>query len=393
MVIIVLMTFSCLSLMSMGQQIRTQSLREMLVMQSKGAADAGLYCATYMVQQQISGGASWTGINSATDVALPGTNATYSYTVTGSPSTQIAITATGKCGSIQRTVNCTIKGQSSSSPYWIGMASRDRITLGSAMKLRTIPSTQIATLLTNRNTVGSIIMNNNADVIANLVAGPGASLNPSSSALPTNLGNVTWSGTKSVATDATVFSSVAPPSTGVFAGAAKAAITAPPATMTPAQNGKYAGFSISGKTVRISGGDVVLYVTGATSIGDNSKIVIDSGSTLTLYIDGSFQDADNVSIASQSGDPTTSARSFKLLGTDKCTSVTIKSKTNFCGAVYAPNATINVSNNAVFTGAVAGKILTMMDNVKYNYVAALAQESMCGGSSAPTQAKMDRWWE
>jgi hypothetical protein len=382
-IIVLLLVIAGLSMLTIGQQIRMRSINETQVMQSKAAADAGLDRAIYLVQQQTSGGGAWTGVSGVTNSALSGTSATYSYTVTGTPATGISITATGRCGPVQRTVNCTLKCRS----YWVGLGADGAISLGNNFNMTAFPATAISTILTNSTANGAITITDNASLPADLVVGPGANL---SNAISIS-GNVSAPGQRSVATAPTVFPSVVPPSTGAFAGAPRAAISNPSAPITPAQSGKYAGFTAGGSnTVTISGGDVVLYITGNMAVRDNSNVIINNGSTLTLYLGGTFSASNNAMIKFQSTDPATAAKSLKLLGTDSCTSVQISNNGNFYGAIYAPKANIAINNNANSYGAIVGKTISMTNNSDFNYVAGLLYELM---GNVPLQVQLDRWWE
>jgi len=64
------------------------------------------------------------------------------------------------------------------------------------------------------------------------------------------------------------------------------------AALTPAGNGQYSQIVLKQGTVpaklEITGGDVVLHVTGDIQLGQSCEIIVKDGSTLMLYVDGNI---------------------------------------------------------------------------------------------------------
>jgi hypothetical protein len=119
--------------------------------------------------------------------------------------------------------------------------------------------------------------------------------------------------------------------------------------------------------LEINGGDVVLYITGDISLGQDCEIVIKKGSTLALYLDGNMDAANNAGLNNE-GAPS----SFKLFGTSTEEQIfNLKAKSNSLGAIYAPNATVTIMAKGDVYGAITANSVEFKKGGNFYYDEAL----------------------
>jgi hypothetical protein len=121
--------------------------------------------------------------------------------------------------------------------------------------------------------------------------------------------------------------------------------------------------------LEINGGDVVLYITGDISLGQDCEIVIKKGSTLVLYLDGDMIAANNAGINNEGV-----ASSFKLFGTSTEEQILdLKAKSNSLGAIYAPNATVTIMAKGDVYGAITANSVEFKSGGNFYYDKALSK--------------------
>jgi hypothetical protein len=116
--------------------------------------------------------------------------------------------------------------------------------------------------------------------------------------------------------------------------------------------------------------NVTLYVTGGITMDAKSALNINPGSSLTLYLGGNLvaQNSDGIN------NLTMDARVLKIYGLDPtCTSIDLKAKGDFYGAIYAPNAAVtNYGGTGYnFVGAIAAKSFEQKNSGNFLYDANL----------------------
>ena len=146
-------------------------------------------------------------------------------------------------------------------------------------------------------------------------------------------------------------------------------------TVGPTDNGQYSEIELKKAAnpgiLEINGGDVILYITGDISLGQNCEIVIKNGSTLVLYLDGDMDAANNAGINNE-GVPS----SFKLFGTStEEQSFVLRAKSETLGAIYAPNATITIMADSDIYGAIIAKSVELKSGGNFYYDKALREVS------------------
>lgn len=119
-------------------------------------------------------------------------------------------------------------------------------------------------------------------------------------------------------------------------------------------------------------GDVTIRVRGDFAMKNLAKIRIPDGSSLTMIVYGEFRVGDQCEINLDSWDPDRFL--IYSMGTSE---VALDNKAQVCGRVYAPDATLVVSNSSNFYGSVEASTLEVINtggiHVEGNY-----HESWCG---------------
>jgi hypothetical protein len=333
-------------LLTMGYQIRLQAIKNTTVIAARTAADAGLTKALYDMNAQLAAGTlNDNALPSASNVTLPGSTLTYSYTVTKSGSVY-TITATGSSATATKTVYATLS--MSGFPYGIIVAKK--------------------LYMKNNNTItgscGTLSAASEAfDVAKSTVTGDafvGVGGNKNDITCTVN-------GQKYALTSPITFGSVSVPS---------AAQTATPNTNwntpsnytlgTPGTTTyvRYTGVTING-TLNISG-NVVMYVNGNLSDA-GSGINVNANSSLKLYISGNFgPNGNGVDLSSTANDPSL----LKIFGVGATTqNFTLgKNKATTVAGVYAPKADVTIGKNkALFIGSIIANSFSAKNSADVQY--------------------------
>ncbi len=126
----------------------------------------------------------------------------------------------------------------------------------------------------------------------------------------------------------------------------------------------YNDLKLSGTaTFEINGtGPVTMFIDGDWSMTGQSRFVIGPAVKLTVYITGSANLAGNGIL--NFGPPTNLAIYSSNTGES---AVIMSGNEDFSGAIYAPLGTVALSGNAVFYGAVRGKIVNDSGNAAFHY--------------------------
>jgi hypothetical protein len=146
------------------------------------------------------------------------------------------------------------------------------------------------------------------------------------------------------------------------------------AALTPADSGQYSQISIKQGTVpgilEITGGDVVLHVTGDIQLGQSCQIIIKDGSTLTLYVDGNIHCRESSGI--NPDQPTQDAKTLQVYATGEGTQLfDLKANGQWTGVVYAPNADVNLYAGGDAYGAIVASTFEFKTGGNYHYDEAL----------------------
>ena len=115
-------------------------------------------------------------------------------------------------------------------------------------------------------------------------------------------------------------------------------------------SGQYGSFTMEANSVVTIEDDVILYITGDFYMDQNSRLDIADGASLQIIMgSGSFEMDQTSTMNNLSQDPT----KFVLFGTESFTGdIYIDQNSEFYGAIYAPNALVELDQADGFFGAV-----------------------------------------
>jgi hypothetical protein len=324
--------------LSLGLRGRILAARDADQVEARCAADAGLSKAVFEMNQTL--GAGWNGsfLPTGTDQTLPNSDATFSYSTSGSLAGGYIVQSTGNSNGSVKTVNATLRLQ--------GLFESAILTQGSLiLKSGTVidgynsgdPSvTDVEAKIATTSTLADQIVLNNG-VIVNGPVFAGVDGDPA--LVIKDLG-----GTYDY--PATITQEVDfPPITIPTLANMGTDISVMGATLTigPADSGQYTAIKLKRTNqpavLEIDGGDVELHITGDVSLGQDCEIVVQPGASLTLYLDGDMVAANN----SGFNNLTQVASNLIIYGTSTGSqSFDIKAKSDVFGVVYAPNADVDV---------------------------------------------------
>lgn len=395
-----------LGLLGLGSSARMQAVRATTQISAFTAADAGLTQAVRLMKEKLAEeNPDWDELPSMTDVYLPGSYASFSFSVTREPaSSSFQIISIGKSGTAEKRVRCKLLVQS----LLFGIGVMQSINLKVGATLGTIPPGDDFMLRTNSSSSseGLIVINNNVVVPGDVVVGPGGD---PESIIVLKSGSVI-EGQTYVAAEEIVFPQVFPPDDLIDFGITP--IEASKTTKTVGrvgsgedyESGKYRSIDLKSASgdkqgiLRIVDPNVVLHITGNIDISNWSKLIIAKGASLKLYLDGNLDAKkgsaitnDNVTHGSTDEDKIAeAAKALKIYGTDSCTSIILYNSSDFYGAIYARNADLLIRNDGDLYGAFVGESVTMMNSSGfYYYVPALANISI----DDETAYLKEYWWE
>jgi hypothetical protein len=346
-----------IGLLTLGLGRRLYSIRSNNQVAARTAADYGLTKAVYAMNVWLLGSPT-APLPSESSAAISGSDvdgspATYSYTVTKS-GLIYSVQASGRSGSITKTVLCDLRLKSA---FEYAILTKDDLDIGSCSEVNcldcgAIPlkigttnnpnsSSQIS-LMPNSVVDGDILLGQGG--IPSLVIGPGA----------------TYNNIYAVATD---YDLPMPTVPDWLSSMPNQGSKSNPASIT---TGQYTNLSLGNSQTLHVTGDVVLYLTGKITLGNDAKIVVDPCSSLTIYLTGSFEGKYGAGVTNDTHDST----SFMLYGLAS-NDINIKNSDEFYGVVYAPNAYVEIYNGVKVQGSVIARKYKQDNSAKFTYDAKL----------------------
>jgi hypothetical protein len=217
-----------------------------------------------------------------------------------------------------------------------------------------------------------IILNNNVTVKGDVVVG----VDGDPTTVIKDLGGTT--GERYAMKEEQEFPPVIPP---ILPDRGSISLTGKTLTIGPANSGRYAAIdalqgvvkdkgvtTVTPAILEVTGGDVILHVTGDIWFGNLCEIVIRLGSSLTVYADGDIAFGNSGGVDNQTG----YAGNFKLYGTGlPVQKWDLKAKSEAFGAIYAPNADIIVFAKGDIGSSIVCNNLEFKAGGNFHYDAAL----------------------
>lgn len=355
MVVMVLVGYGMLSL---GYNARIQAVRQTEDVYAVAAAEAGITHAIMKMNRKLIDEDQWENTSlfvlNTLNINLPNCDAKYNFNIVGSPSTGFVISSTGISGSKTRTFYAlTLLG----GVFDYGILVKDKLefdkdTIAFGFSSQTNEKNLMTIIATAATEGKGLIDLKNTTVFGDVMVGPGGDTNK----LIKDCGVVT--GIVDAMTNLPEFPDVKVPSDLMYKGSIKSGMTL---TGTPG-SGKYGELKLEKNDSLVIVGDVKLYITGDVELKDDSQIRFSdkTPSSLTLYVDGDFEIKDDAVIDNKDK----KAENFRLFGSAATKQeIEIKSEKadyDFYGAVYAPNAKIEID----ITGDIYGSFVSDTFNLE-----------------------------
>jgi hypothetical protein len=353
--------------LSLGLHSRIFATRTSSDIAARCAADAGVTKALFEMNEKLKV-IPWVdgSLPEATQESLPNTEAIYSYAVNGDPGTGYFIQSTGKSGVREKNINCSLSLQG---PFERAILAQGPLTLKSGTLVKGYNSedpweTDIdATVGTLSISPDSVVLNHGVIIEGDVIVGVGGNVET----VVKDLGASTHR-QYALLKEIELPLITAPELVDKGAGIKVHGTTL---TIGPADTGQYGEIELKKASapgiLEVTGGDIVLYVTGDISLGQSCEIVIKNGATLVLYLDGDMVASNDAGINNEN-DP----KNFKLFGTGTDEQViTLKAKSESLGAIYTPNAIVTIMADGDVYGSITAKTFEMKSGGNFYYDKAL----------------------
>jgi hypothetical protein len=356
-----------MGVLSVGLQSRGFAVRSSSDIVARCAADAGVTKAVFEMNEKLKV-IPWDGssLPEVTGETLPNSNAVYSYAVSGDLTNGYNVKSKGQYGLRGKTIGCSL---ALVGPFERAILAQNNVVLKAGMVIDGYNSSdpwdnnidvQVGTTSVLPD---SIVLNMGVVVKGNVAVGVGG-----------NVGTVIKDLGASTYRKYSMLKEVElPPVTVPELVDTGSDIKVQGATLIlgPADNGQYGEIELKKAAnpgiLQVNGGDVILYIKGDISLGQNCEIIIKDGSTLALYLEGDMK-ADNSAGFNNEGVPS----SFKLFGTNtEEQSIILRAKSESLGAIYAPNADVTIMADSDIYGSVTANNVLMMALGNFYYDKAL----------------------
>lgn len=392
MLTILLLFTTGIALLSVGLNSRVYAMRTASDIVARCAADTGLTVALHQMNEKLQV-EPWddSTLPQASDVSLPYSDGVCGYNVTGDLSGGYVIEANGRCGNIRKFVRATIGLQGI---FDHAILTRSTLTLKSGTLINGYnsqdPLDTDADLAIGTQSIAaaSIVLNTGVVVDGDVIVGAGG--NPST--VIKDLG-ATTSGFQYAGTSQDPLPEITAP-TDLFDKHTDISVQGGQTiVLTPAGNGQYSQIVLKQGTtparLEISGGDVVLHITGDIVLGQSCEIIIKEGATLTLYVDGNVNCRESSGINPEY--PTQQVQTLQVYATGQSTQLfDLKAKSQWTGVVYAPNATVNLYASGDIYGAFVANSFELKAGGNYHYDEALRDVQV---DDAGVRFVVTRWEE
>lgn len=383
-VIVMLLLIIGLGLTRLGLSARVQAAKSTADLSARAAADAGIVQARRLMNKKLADELNWDNstLPVVTGVQLPNSYANYSFNIQGNQANGFQITSIGRSGVAERRVYARLEIES----LWSGIGVKEGIDIKLGATFATDPPGSDFSIRSNSTEDNAITLKAGVVVPGDVIVGPGGDPDR----VITDKATTTIEGDSYAAEEEIAFPPVIVPD--VLTGMATSPYAYTPSVHIGDPNSaavKY--FRLNTLEIPQSGvqeirGHCVIYVEGKTTLGQAAELIVMPGSSLVLYLGGDMEAKNSNGIDNLTGDAT----ALKIFGTDNCEQIDLKAKGNvFFGAVYAPNADLDVYAKNELAGAFVGKSFNLKNATNFTFVSAL----MNSGIDDEQSYLMQRWWE
>jgi hypothetical protein len=400
-VAIIILLAMGVGLLSLGFNSRIYTIRNSSDIKARCAADAGLEMALFEMNKKLLVKPYVEGIlPEAENVNLPYYDATCSYKVIGSLAGGYTLQSVGNSGNANRAVSATIKLQSGFSH---AILTKEQLVLKSGTVVDAYNSVDPADtdfevdIGSQSNTDGSVVLNMGCVVNGDTFVAPGGDLKYAIKGAGTVTGDKYTSAPEPLPP---VIAPVLPAKPAIN-------ITGQTMTLTPADNGSYpeiylkqllvtegtgpkAVTTTTPSILEVSGGDVVLHLTGDIQLENSCEIIVKDGSTLTIYTDGNIHSRNGSSISTEAPPDEATTIQIYTTGQDK-QFIDIKAKSEFTGTIYAPDDDVVLYAKGDAYGSIIAKTFNYMAGGNFYFDEAL-RDSVNVNDEAVIFV-VNRWYE
>lgn len=369
-------------LLALGTQSRVASINQVQDMMARSAADAGLERAVQEINNAVTA-KTWSEsvkphVNNA---ALPYSDSIYSVkTVYDGSTEEYEVVSVGTNRNRTHSVKAMLKLKGL---FDYAVLLKESLILKSGTIVDGYHSEdssitdiglQIATVSTEPD---QIILNMGSTVNGEVLVGVGGD----TESVIKDLG-ATTQGEFTLVQEPPFPSVTAPPLTPMGTGISVAGTTS---VITPADSGEYTSITVqqvSEKikgttytdlgTLRVSGGEVELHITGDIWLGQGCEIVVEDNATLIVYVDGDIVCGNSGGFGYEGSPEDPSHVQLYATGSGE-QSFDLKAKNKWSGVVYAPNADITVFAMGDVYGSFVGNNLEFKAGGNLYYDGALRE--------------------
>ena len=385
-------------LLSLGFNSRIYTMRNASAIEARCAADAGLAMALFEMNEKLKVKPYNEGtLPEAMDVQLPYSDEVCSYTVTGDLASGYVITSVGKSGNAERVVSATIGLKSA---FDSAILTKNKLKLKSNTIVDGYNSldptdTEFDIDIGSRsNANDSITLNMGVVVKGDIFVAPGADLD-----MAVKVGGGTVDGDIYTAAQEPL-----PPVTAPAGLLDKGAINVKggTVTITPVDSGSYQEIDLAGGNVKVdgvpsvlpgilevSGGDVVLHMTGDIELDNTCEVIVKEGSSLTIYTDGNINCRNGSSISTENPYEAATTIQIYTTGEDK-QFIDFKAKSEFTGVIYAPNADVVIYAKGDAYGSIVADSFDYMAGGNFYFDEALRKATV---DDEAVVFVVNRWYE
>lgn len=348
---VLILSISSMAMLSLSQAAQVRAANNTSTMTARCAADAGIEKMVYLMNQSLKAGTfNSSQLPVITNEPMINANASYTVNFSGNLATGYQITSIGTSGGASRTVRTTVTLQSAFADFaMFGKSSLDFKNKATVYGYNSSDALDTDT----RPAIGTASVANGSISCGNLTV-----INGDAYLFPGAVPNNVIKGISSI--EGEIFTLPAPitfPTIKIptFSGS-KGALSGSTLTINSADSGNYTTISASNKlTVN---GACSIVVSGDISLGNSATIEISNNSSLNIYLSGKFDGKNSAGVVNKTNIPA----NFKLYGVGQNQSITLKNSSTLYGAIYAPNADIQIDNGASVYGAVIGNKIELKNS-------------------------------
>jgi hypothetical protein len=355
-----------IGLLSLSFNARMLGVRSGSEICARLAADAAIAHATAQMNEKLKI-KPWndSSLPSVSNMSLPNCDATCDYTVSNTGGNYV-VQAIGRASRSIRNVEAVLRIQS---VFDYALFAKDSLELKNSATVNWYhnqPDDWPMQVGTNSINTGAITFMSSTTINGDVLVGVGG--NPSTVIEAKSGVNVTGN-TYAMFSNVVLPSIIVPDWLALMTSGGDLEVKNPKTTKIISASGKYDKIYLANSKKLIIDEPVSLYIIGDIVLGNDANIIIggpndvDNDACLIIYLGGNFESKNS----SQINNLTSDAKRFTLYGLDSCTNLTIKNGCNLYGAIYAPNADINVDNSGNIYGSIIGKTITVMNSGTFYY--------------------------